>query len=746
MRRVCTEVSVDCCVGYGPLSVTSLTLLGGLVIPGVFDVRGKPLGQATHWSDPEVFGSRAFFRTVSEPAVLRLEDVHLRDEGVYRCRVDFRNTPTRSAKFNLSVIVLPERPQLLDRWGRSLGSTLGPLLEGDPLILTCRVQGGKPEPRVRWLLDGEVLDEECEKNAGDVIENRLTFRAVARSDLGAAFTCQATNTRLAEPREATIRLDLHLRPLEVRLTERPDQLEAGQRYKVACESTGSRPPAVITWYKGNRPLKRFREETLDNSTLSELIFVPSTEDDGKVLTCRAENPNITGAYLETSWTLSVLFAPIVSLRLGPTLNPDDIKEGDDVYFECHVRANPPWRRLSWLHDDAPLSHNQSAHVIHSNQSLVLQKVSRQGAGRYVCVAANEQGEAASNELDFRVKYAPTCQQERIMVVGASRSETLDIACHVDADPPARAFRWKFNNSGETMEVSAERFSSNGSESVLRYTVQSDLDYGSLSCWADNAVGVQQAPCVFQVVAAGKPFPVRNCSLSNQTASSVEVWCQAGFDGGLPQTFVLELFSGSAPRYNLTAADAPVFLLADLEPEVTFRVAVFAVNAKGRSPAVLIEEITFRDAERRTASEGVSMSLPPLLGAVAGAALSLLAAALLVAVRLRRSSRHCTAGSDQLVVRRVSPPARPTPPSSGSPAPGQPLWPQPRTSSPLMTSPTEQATSSASSESGGAPRPRDLRLSRHSPPPQPTTPAPDLELNGHAIKERLMTSRIPESCV
>ncbi|XP_049946271.1 serine/arginine repetitive matrix protein 1-like [Schistocerca serialis cubense] len=35
MRRVCTEVSVDCCVGCGPLSVTSLTLLGGLVIPGV---------------------------------------------------------------------------------------------------------------------------------------------------------------------------------------------------------------------------------------------------------------------------------------------------------------------------------------------------------------------------------------------------------------------------------------------------------------------------------------------------------------------------------------------------------------------------------------------------------------------------------------------------------------------------------------------------------------------------------------
>lgn len=42
--------------------------------------------------------------------------------------------------------------------------------------------------------------------------------------------------------------------------------------------------------------------------------------------------------------------PIVDLSLGSTLNADDIKEGDDVYFECKVRANPPMRKLTWLHN------------------------------------------------------------------------------------------------------------------------------------------------------------------------------------------------------------------------------------------------------------------------------------------------------------------------------------------------------------------------------------------------------------
>lgn len=49
-------------------------------------------------------------------------------------------------------------------------------------------------------------------------------------------------------------------------------------------------------------------------------------------------------------SLIVTDPPIVVLCLGSTLNADDIKEGDDVYFECHVKANPHWRKLTWLHN------------------------------------------------------------------------------------------------------------------------------------------------------------------------------------------------------------------------------------------------------------------------------------------------------------------------------------------------------------------------------------------------------------
>ena len=38
------------------------------------------------------------------------------------------------------------------------------------------------------------------------------------------------------------------------------------------------------------------------------------------------------------------------LSLGSTLNSSNLKEGDDVYFECHVRAKPPPKHIRWTHD------------------------------------------------------------------------------------------------------------------------------------------------------------------------------------------------------------------------------------------------------------------------------------------------------------------------------------------------------------------------------------------------------------
>lgn len=67
---------------------------------------------------------------------------------------------------------------------------------------------GRPQPAVRWLINGEVVDDQYEHNFGDVIENRLMRPPLYRENLGAIFTCQAVNTLIVKPKESSYVLDM----------------------------------------------------------------------------------------------------------------------------------------------------------------------------------------------------------------------------------------------------------------------------------------------------------------------------------------------------------------------------------------------------------------------------------------------------------------------------------------------------------------------------------------------------------
>lgn len=43
-------------------------------------------------------------------------------------------------------------------------------------------------------------------------------------------------------------------------------------------------------------------------------------------------------------------APETTIHLGANMNPNDIEEGDDVYFSCTVDANPPAYKVVWEHN------------------------------------------------------------------------------------------------------------------------------------------------------------------------------------------------------------------------------------------------------------------------------------------------------------------------------------------------------------------------------------------------------------
>ena len=99
--------------------------------------------------------------------------------------------------------------------------------------------------------------------------------------------------------------------------------------------------------------------------MSTLWITPEVEDDGEVITCKAGIPNLQQSTVQNSWNLQVncklktlskffhpqtcaiLDKPKVRLAFGSQLEASNIKEGNDVYFECKVKSHPRYYKITW---------------------------------------------------------------------------------------------------------------------------------------------------------------------------------------------------------------------------------------------------------------------------------------------------------------------------------------------------------------------------------------------------------------
>jgi hypothetical protein len=98
--------------------------------------------------------------------------------------------------------------------------------------------------------------------------------------------------------------------------------------------------------------------------------------------------------------------------------------------------------------------------------------------------------------------APTCKANQTRLHGVAKQEKASISCEVEANPPDVQFRWTFNNSAESVDVASANIARAGTSSVVSYTPMTELDYGTLLCWASNRIGHQRVPCAFHIIAAG----------------------------------------------------------------------------------------------------------------------------------------------------------------------------------------------------------------------------------------------------
>ncbi|XP_063991907.1 synaptogenesis protein syg-2-like isoform X3 [Diachasmimorpha longicaudata] len=618
-----------------------------------YDTRSKHPDKAAHWKDKEYLNERGHFKTATEPAILNIRRVEQRDEGEYLCRVDFVKSPTRNSKIYLTIIVPPHKPNIIDEHGKTVSTVAGPYEEGGSMRLTCLVSGGRPAPTVRWWRGETLLESKDEPGEFPALRrNTLIVTELTRADLHAAFTCQASNNNISQPVSASVIIEMHLRPLTVEiLSSEHAPLSADRKYDINCRTMGSRPSAKLSWFMEGKMLKnstqRFSED--GNMTMSTLTFTPTREDHDKLITCRAENSNVDGGFEEDTWKLNIFFVPILKLELGSKMNPDDIEEGDDVYFECKVRANPEAYKVVWKHNGMVIHNNAKKGVIVQQYSLALRQVDRFQAGNYMCVASNVEGDGYSGTVELKIMYKPICIPDQKRIYGVGRLEEAKVVCRVEAYPPPSNFRWAFNNTEEMADVPQARYknSTRHTQSVLTYKPVTEMDYGTVLCWASNTAGQQANACIFHIIPAGKPEAPYNCTLTNQTTESLSIECSAGFDGGQPQNFLLEVYDQYTGilQANVTSRDNAAFTVQDLEPGKVLTMKMYAYNSRGRSESTKLEGFTLKVAEKQTVcilftGSPVPFEITPLLGVLIGivAALLLITVIILGALKIRSDRR------------------------------------------------------------------------------------------------------------
>lgn len=160
-------------------------------------------------------------------------------------------------------------------------------------------------------------------------------------------------------------------------------------------------------------------------------------------------------------------------------------------------------------------------------------------------------------MGLDISDKPFCKPDQVQVYGVAKREKIRVSCDVISNPSADLkFEWVFNSSSERLDLQENLIEVQGTRSlahhipqvrvsfwqpqtrgdsfIVPFLFQTEMDYGSLMCWATNSIGRQEDPCIFHLIPAGKPDPVMNCTVKNQTFSTLHISCFKGFDGGLPQ--------------------------------------------------------------------------------------------------------------------------------------------------------------------------------------------------------------------
>ncbi|XP_052806549.1 hemicentin-2-like [Mya arenaria] len=391
----------------------------------------------------------------------------------------------------------------------------------------------------------------------------LTIDPVTSSMRGDTWRCLANDNSDITVRSNVITIQVTVPIRNVNMTSptiSPVIVNEALTAEFVCTTTFGLPQASVRWYKDNNNPGYTEDDSeistsisvdyLNNSevetiaTTSTLSYTANRVDNGMAVYCNASNGG-------EDFTSSI--KPILNVQFPPVVLPlgnKTVMEGETVTIDCSfTHGNPKETAFSWSLNKTEVT---------SHMQLQLERVTREQTGLYTCTASNVMRPSGyiSKVKDIHVETFEGRTEVTII-----QPLQFSIICDVEGNPKSNITLIK---NGVVMKESLY-------ETSLYYAQQSS------DCERDTGV--------YTCTGATPQVPFNLRSLANITDSSITVEWLPGFDGRLPQTFVVQYRDYSSSEWQESAnihVGQSYHIITNLQPGTTYQIQVYAKNDIGRS--------------------------------------------------------------------------------------------------------------------------------------------------------------------
>ncbi|XP_037958825.1 protein turtle [Teleopsis dalmanni] len=314
-------------------------------------------------------------------------------------------------------------------------------------------------------------------------------------------------------------LDVHAPP---RFSVTPEDIiyvNLGDSIILNCQADGTPTPEIL-WYKDANPVDPSPTVGIFNDGTELRISTIRHEDIGEY-TCIARNGEG-----QVSHTARVIIAGGAVIMVPPT-NQTKL-EGEKVMFSCEAKAMPGNVTVRWFREGSPVREVASLETrvtIRKDGSLIINPVSADDSGQYLCEVTNGIGDPQSAsaylnvEYPAKVTFTPTVQYLPFRLAGV-------VQCYIKSNPQLQYVTWtRDNRLLEPYQMKDIVVMANGS---LLFTRVNEDHQGRYTCTPYNAQGTQGSSGMMEVLVRKPPtFTIEPESLyQRKVGDSVEMHCDA----------------------------------------------------------------------------------------------------------------------------------------------------------------------------------------------------------------------------